>query len=58
VTVPFHAWKILHPKVPKSILRDAELAVEQLEDLLQLYVQASVEFNCLFPGLRTTDSTA
>lgn len=25
VTVPFHAGKILHPKLLKSILRDAEL---------------------------------
>jgi predicted RNA binding protein YcfA (HicA-like mRNA interferase family) len=34
VTVPFHTAKTLHPKVLKSILRDAELTVEQLEDLL------------------------
>ena len=33
-TVPFHASKILHPKVIKSILRDAELSVEKLEELL------------------------
>lgn len=32
-TVPFHASKILHPKVLKSILRDAELTVEVLEKL-------------------------
>ena len=34
VTVPFHASKILHPKVLKSILRDAEISVERLNDLL------------------------
>jgi len=34
VTVPFHASKILHPKVLKSILRDAEISPEDLEKLL------------------------
>lgn len=34
VTVPFHASKILHPKVLKSILRDADLNVEKLLELL------------------------
>jgi predicted RNA binding protein YcfA (HicA-like mRNA interferase family) len=34
VTVPFHASKTLHPKVLKSILRDAELSPEDLEKLL------------------------
>jgi predicted RNA binding protein YcfA (HicA-like mRNA interferase family) len=34
VTIPFHAAKILHPKVLKSILRDAEISVETLESLL------------------------
>ena len=33
-TIPFHASKILHPKVLKSILRDAELSVEDVEKLL------------------------
>lgn len=33
VTVPFHGPKILHPKVLKSILRDAGLNVEELERL-------------------------
>jgi predicted RNA binding protein YcfA (HicA-like mRNA interferase family) len=33
-TVPLHASKILHPKVLKSILRDAELSPEELEKLL------------------------
>ena len=30
-TVPFHASRILHPKVLNSILRDAELSLEDLE---------------------------
>jgi predicted RNA binding protein YcfA (HicA-like mRNA interferase family) len=30
VTVPFHAAKILHPKLLKSILRDADLTPEDL----------------------------
>ena len=34
VTIPFHSSRILHPKVLKSILRDAELSVERLEELL------------------------
>lgn len=34
VTVPYHAGAVLHPKVLRSIVRDAELTVEQLEALL------------------------
>jgi len=34
VTVPFHSGKILHPKVLKSILTDAEIPTEELEQLL------------------------
>ena len=34
VTVPFHGAKILHPKVLKSILTDANLTVEHLLELL------------------------
>jgi predicted RNA binding protein YcfA (HicA-like mRNA interferase family) len=34
VTVPFHASRILHPKVLKSIMRDAGLAAEDLEKLV------------------------
>ena len=33
-TVPFHAAKVLHPKVLKSILRDADISAEKLETLL------------------------
>jgi predicted RNA binding protein YcfA (HicA-like mRNA interferase family) len=34
VTVPFHGSKILHPKVLRSILRDAGIEPEALEALL------------------------
>jgi predicted RNA binding protein YcfA (HicA-like mRNA interferase family) len=34
VTVPFHSGKILHPKVLKSILSDAEISAEELKKLL------------------------
>jgi predicted RNA binding protein YcfA (HicA-like mRNA interferase family) len=33
-TVPFHSAKILHPKILKSILRDADLSMEKLTELL------------------------
>jgi len=33
-TVPFHATKVLHPKVLKSILRDADLTTDSLNELL------------------------
>ncbi|MEM3658274.1 MAG: type II toxin-antitoxin system HicA family toxin [Candidatus Hadarchaeum sp.] len=35
VTVPYHAGRILHPKVLKSILRDAGLTIEEFEGLLK-----------------------
>ena len=35
VTVPFHSGKILHPKVLRSILRDADLSVEEFKRLLK-----------------------
>jgi predicted RNA binding protein YcfA (HicA-like mRNA interferase family) len=34
VTVPYHAAKILHPKLLKSILRDAGLTPEKVAELL------------------------
>jgi len=34
VTVPYHPNKILHPKVLKSIMRDAEISIEELKELL------------------------
>jgi predicted RNA binding protein YcfA (HicA-like mRNA interferase family) len=33
-TIPFHAPQVLHPKTPKSIMRDAELSPDELEKLL------------------------
>jgi predicted RNA binding protein YcfA (HicA-like mRNA interferase family) len=33
-TIPFHSSRILHPKILKSILRDADLTVEKLIELL------------------------
>lgn len=33
-TVPYHGSETLHPKVLKSILRDANLTIEELEELL------------------------
>lgn len=33
-TVPFHGSTILHPKVLKGILRDADISVERLHELL------------------------
>ena len=34
VTVPFHAQKTLHPKLLRSILRDADIKPEDLADLV------------------------
>lgn len=34
VTIPFHAQKVLHPKLLKSIMRDAEIGPGELEKLL------------------------
>ena len=34
VTVPFHAQKILHPKLLRSILRDADIKPDRLSELL------------------------
>lgn len=33
-TVPFHGSKILHPKVLKSILKDANISLRQLQKFL------------------------
>ena len=35
VTIPYHAGKILHPKLLQNILRDAELTVENFKELLK-----------------------
>jgi predicted RNA binding protein YcfA (HicA-like mRNA interferase family) len=34
VTVPYHSGDILHPKVLKSIMKDADLSIEDLKRLL------------------------
>ncbi len=34
VTVPFHGNKALHPKIVKSILKDAEITIDELRKLL------------------------
>lgn len=34
VTVPYHSSQVLHPKVLKSILKDANLSPERLTELL------------------------
>lgn len=34
VTIPYHSGKILHLKVLKSILNDADLTVEEFQKLL------------------------
>ena len=33
VTVPYHSGDILHPKVLKNILKDADLTIEELKQL-------------------------
>jgi predicted RNA binding protein YcfA (HicA-like mRNA interferase family) len=33
-TIPFHSSRTLHPKILKSILRDSDLTVEKLIELL------------------------
>jgi len=35
ITVPYHSGKILHPKVLRSILRDADLTVEEFKELMR-----------------------
>jgi predicted RNA binding protein YcfA (HicA-like mRNA interferase family) len=35
VTVPYHSGKTLHPKVLRSILRDADLTVERFKELMR-----------------------
>lgn len=34
VTVPYHSGKILHPKILKSILKDADISIEKLKEYL------------------------
>jgi predicted RNA binding protein YcfA (HicA-like mRNA interferase family) len=35
VTISYHAGKILHPKVLKGILRDADLTIEEFKKLMR-----------------------
>ena len=35
VTIPYHSGEVLHPKVLKSILRDADLTIEKFKELLK-----------------------
>ncbi len=35
VTVPYHSGKELHPKILKSILRDADLTVNEFQELMK-----------------------
>ena len=35
ITVPYHSGKILHPKLVKSIIRDADLTVDEFKRLLK-----------------------
>ena len=34
VTVPYHAGKIVHPKILRNILRDADWTLETFQELL------------------------
>jgi len=34
ITIPYHKGKILHPKIIRSILKDAEIDFDALKDLL------------------------
>ena len=34
ITIPYHKGKILHPKIIKSIIKDAEIDFDILKDLL------------------------
>ena len=35
ITVPYHPKKILHPKLLKSILKDADLTIEDFKRILK-----------------------
>ena len=34
VTIPYHSNKVLHPKILRNIMRDAEISIEELRELL------------------------
>lgn len=35
ITIPYHSGKILHPKILKSILKDADLTTDKFIDLMR-----------------------
>ncbi|HPJ85209.1 MAG TPA: type II toxin-antitoxin system HicA family toxin [Methanothrix sp.] len=35
ITIPYHSNKILHPKVLKSILKDADLTADEFRNLMK-----------------------
>jgi len=35
ITIPYHSKKILHPKILKSILRDANLTIVEFKDMMK-----------------------
>ena len=35
ITVPYHSRKVLHPKILKSIIKDADLTLEEFKDLME-----------------------
>ncbi|MBU4311440.1 MAG: type II toxin-antitoxin system HicA family toxin [Candidatus Omnitrophica bacterium] len=35
ITIPYHKGKILHPKIIKSVLKDAEIDIDKLYELLR-----------------------
>jgi predicted RNA binding protein YcfA (HicA-like mRNA interferase family) len=35
ITIPYHSGKTLHPKILKSILKDADLTAEEFRDLMR-----------------------
>ncbi len=35
VTVPYHSGKVLHPKVLRSILEDADMTIEEFKELMR-----------------------
>ncbi len=34
VTIPYHSGKILHPKILKNILVDAEITIEEFREMI------------------------
>jgi predicted RNA binding protein YcfA (HicA-like mRNA interferase family) len=34
ITIPYHKGKILHPKIVKSIIKDAQLTIADIQKLL------------------------